>query len=152
MSAEITRDQRLNRQNFLNAGVNSSQLDMRMHMLGNQVCKQVGHHTSGVQVPANASVCNPQHFEAPKPPSSTSQFTQCSKRQLLMGAASIMFAPLLAQQAQASSPLYSITDSFNSALDGFDGVGGSDADYATAEVIKPGCGLLLLRCCQQHTG
>ena len=56
---------------------------------------------------------------------------QSSRRQLLSAAASVLLAPILVQQANARTELHSTLDS---SFKGFDGLGGSDSDYATAEV------------------
>ena len=54
---------------------------------------------------------------------------QSSRRQLLSAMTSVLLAPVFVQQAEARTELHS-ADSFK----GFDGLGGSDSDYATAEV------------------
>ena len=53
---------------------------------------------------------------------------------MLLGAASLLLSPLIAQQAAAKQIPSSSTDSAASSFTGFDGVGGADADYANAEV------------------
>lgn len=58
----------------------------------------------------------------------------CSKRQVLLGGASLLLAPLLAQQASAEPASVKSADSTAPSFNGFDGVGGVDADYANAEV------------------
>lgn len=106
-----------------------------MHIAGDQTYRQMTHGSSSCTMPVNKSLCKPAQSKPPEPSVTASQLIHHSKRQLLMGAASILIAPLLARHAEASPALYNITDSVSSALDGFDGVGGSDADYATAEVL-----------------
>ncbi len=59
----------------------------------------------------------------------------CTKREFLMRGASFLLAPLLAQPAFAEPSLRSVTDNGVPSFNGFDGVGGEDADYANAEVI-----------------
>ncbi len=58
----------------------------------------------------------------------------CTKREFLMRGASFLLAPLLAQPAFAEPSLRSVTDTGVPSFNGFDGVGGEDADYANAEV------------------
>lgn len=60
----------------------------------------------------------------------------CSKRQMLLSGASLFLAPLLTQPAAAKpvGKLRSVTDNGAPNFNGFDGVGGKDADYANAEV------------------
>ena len=58
----------------------------------------------------------------------------CTKREFLMRGAIFLLAPLLAQPAFAEPSLRSITDTGVPSFNGFDGVGGEDADYANAEV------------------
>ena len=53
---------------------------------------------------------------------------------MLLGGASLLLAPLLAQQASAQPTPDSSADSTAPTFNGFDGVGGADADYANAEV------------------
>ena len=60
----------------------------------------------------------------------------CTKREFLMSGASFLLAPLLAQPAFAKPSLRSVTDSGVPSFNGFDGVGGEDADYANAEVRR----------------
>ena len=55
---------------------------------------------------------------------------QSSRRQLLSAMTSVLLAPVFVQQADARTELHSADSSFK----GFDGLGGSDSDYATAEV------------------
>lgn len=58
----------------------------------------------------------------------------CNKRSVLLGGASLLLAPLLSQQASAIPNLVGSVDSTAPSFNGFDGVGGTDADYANAEV------------------
>lgn len=58
----------------------------------------------------------------------------CSKRQMLLSGASLLLAPLLTQPAAAKPSLCSVPDKGAPTFNGFDGVGGEDADYANAEV------------------
>ncbi|DBA94720.1 hypothetical protein WJX77_006122 [Trebouxia sp. C0004] len=58
----------------------------------------------------------------------------CTKREFLMSGASFLLAPLLAQPAFAKPSLRSVTDTGVPSFNGFDGVGGEDADYANAEL------------------
>lgn len=58
----------------------------------------------------------------------------CSKRAILLGGASLLLSPLLSQQASAKPNLLGSADSISPSFNGFDGVGGTDADYANAEV------------------
>jgi len=66
----------------------------------------------------------------------------CTKRRMLLSGASLLLAPLLAQHAVAK-PSLSSTDSAGPSFNGFDGVGGEDADYANAEV-----GFIDAKCCK----
>ena len=59
---------------------------------------------------------------------------KCSKRQMLLGGAILLLAPLLAQPASAKAIQVSAADNSAPSFNGFDGVGGADADYANAEV------------------
>lgn len=59
----------------------------------------------------------------------------CTKRQMLLGGVSLFVAPWLAQRAEARSSLWSLSESPSPLLNGFDGEGGNDADYANAEVF-----------------
>lgn len=55
----------------------------------------------------------------------------CTKRQMLLGGASLLMTPLLTKHAAAKP---SAGDPSSPSFDGFDGVGGKDIDYANAEV------------------
>ena len=73
----------------------------------------------------------------------------CTKRQVLLGIGSMLLAPWLAQKAEAvpinfASPV-NATDGSSPSLNGFDGEGGNDADYANAEVMKCADEVLLVR-------
>ena len=57
----------------------------------------------------------------------------CSKRQVLLGGASLLMAPLLSHQASAKQ---TSADSKTATFKGFDGLGGSHADYANAQVWR----------------
>lgn len=55
----------------------------------------------------------------------------CTKRQMLLGGASLLMTPLLTKHAAAKP---SAGDPSSPSFDGFDGVGGKDIDYANAEL------------------
>lgn len=58
----------------------------------------------------------------------------CTKRQLLLGGASVFLASWTARQAEAKPAYISLAENSSPTLNGFDGEGGSDADYANAEL------------------
>lgn len=72
--------------------------------------------------------------KAARPPNAALLGVECTKREFLMRGASFLVAPLLAQPAFAKSSLRSVTDNGVPSFNGFDGVGGEDADYANAEL------------------
>ena len=71
-----------------------------------------------------------------KPSVPVAENNVCSKRQVLLGGASLLLAPLLSHQASAKQ---SPADSTIATFKGFDGLGGSHADYANAQVWRTMC-------------
>lgn len=72
----------------------------------------------------------------PKPSVPLAEIQVCSKRQILFGGASLLLAPLLDHQASAKQ---SSADTKTATFKGFDGLGGSHADYANAQVWRVVC-------------
>lgn len=77
---------------------------------------------------------HPVQAKTASAPETQSAVALKSRRQLLLAGASIAFAPRFAQQAQANPIVQGVSDSAATSFNGFDGLGGDDSDYATAEV------------------
>lgn len=83
----------------------------------------------------------PLQHSAPEPSAAAQSITSRatvlnSRRHLLLAGASLAFAPLTAQQALSHPAVHRVVDSPATSFRGFDGVGGSDSDYAVAELTE----------------
>ena len=102
-------------------------------------CKQVGCNKSAEALPE----VKPGYGKPPPARYTRPASTPSSRRQLLLGGATIVLAPLLVQQAHAGPTRSAISDSTPTNFLGFDGLGGSDSDYCTAEVQnQPKCAVV----------
>ena len=92
-----------------------------------------------VQAPRREALkfCFASLAKSPSKPSAPLAETQvCSKRQVLLGGTSLLLASFLGHQASAKQ---SSADSKTATFKGFDGLGGSHADYANAQVWRIIC-------------
>ncbi|KAL3160845.1 hypothetical protein ABBQ38_009249 [Trebouxia sp. C0009 RCD-2024] len=90
--------------------------------------------SSGGTCSETLKCCIPCHSLTKPPSMSAAPPLVCSKRAILLGGASLLLSPLLSQQASAKPNLLGSADSISPSFNGFDGVGGTDADYANAEL------------------
>lgn len=93
---------------------------------------------NGVACSSNRGSASTKPYKASKaargPNAALLDVESCTKREFLMSGASFLLVPLLAQPAFAEPSLRNVTDNGVPSFNGFDGVGGEDADYANAEV------------------
>jgi len=110
----------------------------RLAVLVKMLVAKADPRMSGVVCSSIRGSASPKPYKASKaargPIAALLHVESCTKREILMRGASFLLAPLLAQPAFANPSLRSVTDTGVPSFNGFDGVGGEDADYANAEV------------------